>query len=225
MSSFLCNPRFLTCKRGFPGGSDGKESACNAGDLGSIPGLDRSPEEGNGYPLQYCCLENPTNKGVWRATVHGVAKSRTRLSDQHRLSLFKMFASVQSLSHVWLFATPWTTAHQASLSITSSQTLLKLMSMELVMPSNRLILCHPLLLLSSIFLSIRDFSNESVLCIRWPEYCSFSFSISPSNEYSGLTSFRMEIQDEVFIILAFQSLWELSDLFHLNCPCDRVSIQ
>ena len=89
------------------------------------------------------------------------------------------FSSVQSLSHVWLTATPWTAAHQASLSITISQSLLKLMSIELVMPSNHLILCHPLLLLSSIFPSIRVFSNESALCIRWPKYWSFSFNISP----------------------------------------------
>ena len=97
-----------------------------------------------------------------------------------------------SLSCVWLFATPWTAAHQASLSIANSQSLLKLMSIELVMPSNHLILCHPLLLLPSIFLSIRVFSNESVLCIRWQKYWSFNFSISPSNEYSGLISFRMD---------------------------------
>ena len=97
--------------------------------------------------------------------------------------------SVQSLSHVQLFATPWTGAHQAFLSITNSRSLLKLMSIESVMPSNHLILCRPLLLLPSIFPSIRLFSSESVLLIRWPKYWSFSFS--PSNEYSGLISFRM----------------------------------
>ena len=102
------------------------------------------------------------------------------------------FSSVQSLSHVWLFATPWTAACQASLSITNSQSLLKIMSIESVMPSNHLILCRPLLLLPSIFPSIRVFSNESVLCIRWPEYWSFSLSISPPSEYSGLVSFRMD---------------------------------
>ena len=91
--------------------------------------------------------------------------------------------SIQSLSCVWLFVTPWTAASQASLPNRNSQSLLKLMSIELVMPSNRLNLCHPLLLLPSIFPSIRVFSNESVLCIRWPRYWSFSFSISPSNEY------------------------------------------
>ena len=106
------------------------------------------------------------------------------------------FSSVQLLSHVLLFATPWTTARQAFLSITNSQSLLKLMSIESVMPSNHLILCRPLLLPPSIFPSIRVFSNESVLCIRWPEYWSFSFSISPSN--SGLISFRMDWLDLSF---------------------------
>ena len=107
----------------------------------------------------------------------------------------KLCSSVQSLSHVWLFATPWTVAYQASLSITSSWNLLKFMSIESVMPSNHLILCHPLLLLPSIFLSIRVFSSDSVLHIRWPKYWSFSFSISPSNEYSGLITFRMKWLD------------------------------
>ena len=101
------------------------------------------------------------------------------------------YNSFQSLSCVRLFVTPWTAAHQASLSITNSRSLLKLVSIESVMPSNCLTLCHPLLLPPSIFLSIRVFSNESVLRIRWPKYWRFSFSISPSNEYSGLISFRM----------------------------------
>ena len=103
------------------------------------------------------------------------------------------FSSVQSLSHVRLFATPWTEAHQASLSITNSWTLLKLMSITSVMPSNHLILCHPLLLPPSIFPSIRVFSSESVLCIRWPKCRSFSFSISPFNEYSGLIPLGLTI--------------------------------
>ena len=101
-------------------------------------------------------------------------------------------SSVQSLSCVQLFVTSWTAACQACLSITNSRSLLKLMSIELVMPSNHLNLCHPLLLQPSIIPSIRVFSNESVFCIRWPKYCSFSFSISPSNEYSGLISFMMD---------------------------------
>ena len=99
---------------------------------------------------------------------------------------------VQSLSCVWLFATPWTAAHQASLSFTISWSLLKLTCMELVMPSNHLILCRPLLLLPLIFSSIRVFSNELALHIRWPKYWSFNFSISPSKEYSGLISFRTD---------------------------------
>ena len=102
-----------------------------------------------------------------------------------------LFCSVQSLSHVRLFATPWTEAHQSSLSITNSRNLLKLMSIESVMPSNHLILCRPLLP-PSVFPSIRIFSNESVLCVRWPKYWSFSFSISPSNEYSGQSFLRMD---------------------------------
>ena len=102
------------------------------------------------------------------------------------------FNSVQSLSCVQLFVTPWRAACQASLSITNSWSLFKLMSIEAVMPSNHLIFCHPLLLLPSIFPSIRDFSNESNLCIRWPKHWSFSFSISPFNEFSGLISFRID---------------------------------
>ena len=105
------------------------------------------------------------------------------------------FSSVQSLSCVQLFGAPWTAALQTSLSITNSWSLLKLMSIESVMPSNRLILCSPLHLLPSVFPSIRVFSNESVLHIRWPKYWSFSFNISPSNEYSGLVSFRIDWLD------------------------------
>ena len=106
--------------------------------------------------------------------------------------ILKGISSVQSLSRVWQFGTPWTAAGQASLSITNSWSLLKFMSVESVMPFNHLILCRPLLLLSSNFPSIRVFSNELVLPIRWPKYWSFSFSISPSNEYIGLISFRMD---------------------------------
>ena len=102
------------------------------------------------------------------------------------------FSSVQSLSHVRLFATPCTAARQASLSITNSRSPHKSMSIESMMPSNHLILCHPLLLLPSVFPNIKVFSSESVLRIRWPKYWSFSFSISPSNEHSGLISFRID---------------------------------
>ena len=113
------------------------------------------------------------------------------------------FSSVQSFSHVRLFATPWTAALQASLSITNSWSLLKLLSIESVMPSN---LCHPPLLPPSIFPSIRVFSNESALRIRWPKYWSFSFSISPSNEYSGLISFRMDWLDRLAVQGTLKSL-------------------
>ena len=109
--------------------------------------------------------------------------------------LFSVSQSVQSLSHVRLFMTPWASARQASLSITNSRSLLKLTSIESVMSFNHLILCRPLLLLPSIFPSIRVFSNESGLRIRWPKYSSFSFNISPSNEHPGLISFRMEWLD------------------------------
>ena len=112
-------------------------------------------------------------------------------SQSHSFSSIQ-FSSVQSLSRVQLFATPWTAARQAFLSITNSQSLLKLESIESVMPSNHLAVFGPLLSLPSIFPSIRVFSNESVLCIKWPKYWSFSFSISPSNEYAGLISFRMD---------------------------------
>ena len=115
-------------------------------------------------------------------------------------------ASVQSFSHVQLFATLWTTAHQASLSITNSHSLLKLMSIISVMPLNHLILCHPLLLLPSMFPSIRVFLNQSALRIRWPKYWSFSFSISPSNGYSGLISFRMDWLDLLAVQGTLKSL-------------------
>ena len=115
-------------------------------------------------------------------------------------------SSVQSLSRVSLFVTPWTAAHQASLSITNSQSLLKLMSIESVMPSNHLILCCPRLLPSSIFPSIRVFSNESVLHIMWPKYWSLSFIVIPSNEYSGLISFRMDWLDLLAVQGTLKSL-------------------
>ena len=123
------------------------------------------------------------------------------------LLLFRhQFSSVQSFSCVWLFATPWTTTCQASLSIINSQSLHKLMSIMSAMPSNHLILCHPLLPSPSIFPSIRIFSKESVLCIRWPKYWSFSFSISPSNEYPGLISFRMDQLDLLTVQETLKSL-------------------
>ena len=119
-------------------------------------------------------------------------RGEERLRYMERAIWTLTFNSVQLLSRVWFFATPWTAARQACVFITSSRSLLKFMSIELVMPSNHYILCHPLLLLLSIFPSIRVFSSESVIHIRWPNYCSFSFSVSPSNEYLGLVSFRMD---------------------------------
>ena len=123
-----------------------------------------------------------------------------------------MLSSVQSLSRVRLFVTPWTAACQAALSITISWSLPKLMFIESVMPSSHLILCRPLLLLPFIFPSIRVFSNESAVCIRWPNYWSFSFNISPSNEYSGLISFRMDWLDLLAVQGTLKSL-----LQHHSC--------
>ena len=133
-------------------------------------------------------------------------------------------SSVQSLSHVRLFATPWTAACQASLSITSSRSLLGLMSIESVMPCNHLILCHPLLLLPSIFPSIRVFSSESVLCIKWPKYWSFSFSISPSNEYSGLISFRIDIVVRVSRFVLNTSKVRINAEFKMNKLIEPLSL-
>ena len=123
----------------------------------------------------------------------------------HPVSLMQ-FSLVQPLSCIWLFVTPWTAARQASLSITNSWSPLKPMSIKLVMPSNHLILCHPLLLLLSIFPSIRVFSSESALHLKWPKYWSFSFSISPSNEHLRLISFRIEWLDLLAVQGTLKSL-------------------
>ena len=138
-----------------------------------------------------------------------------------------MYSSIQSLGCVQLFATPWTAARQAFLSITNSRSLLKLMSIELVMTSNHLILCHPLLLLPSIFPSIRVFSNESVLRIRWPKYWSFSFSISPSKEIPGLISFRMDWLDLLAVQGTLKSLLQhhSSKASILGCSVGHVSLR
>ena len=134
-------------------------------------------------------------------------KAGLRLIIQNtKIMASRPISSVQSLSHVWLLSTPLTAAHQASLSITNSRSLLKLMSIELVMPSNHLILCRPLLLLLSVFPSIKVFSNESVICIRWPNYRSFSFNISCSNEHPGLISFRMDCLDLLAVQGTLKSL-------------------
>ena len=151
-------------------------------------------------PLQYSCLENPMDIGAWWATVQELDMTE-RLHSLHSLTHPPVqFSSFQLLSHVQLLAILWIAAHQASLSITNYWRSLKLMSIKSVIPSSHLILSRPLLLLPSIAPSIRVFSNESVLCIRWPKCWSFSFNISLSNEYWGLISFRIDWFD----ILAVQ---------------------
>jgi len=187
--------------------------SCNAMDC-SMPGFPTAhqlPEEGNDNPIQYSCLENPVDRGALWAVVHRVAQSRTQLK---HLSMHACigegngnplqyscletprdrgawWAAVYGVAQSWT----WLKWPSSSSTTTNSQNLLKLMSIESVMPSNHLILCHPLVLLPSIFPSIRVFSIESVLHIRWPKYWSFSFSISPSNEHPGLISFRMNWLD------------------------------
>ena len=140
-------------------------------------------------------LLTTSDKQVWLFIIYAV-------------SIQKGFSSVQSLSRVRLFATPWTAACQASLSLTNSWSPAKPMSTESVMPSNHLILCHPLLLLPSIFPSIRVFSDESALHIRWPKYWSFSLNICPSNEYPGLISFRMDWLDLLAVQGTLKSLFQ-----------------
>ena len=152
----------------------------------SVASMIRSPS--SPLPSSFNFAQFPLYNCYKQSSFKQFSLSRWDLTLTHRLKF--VFNSFQSLSHVWLFVTPWCSACQASLSITNSWSLLKLMSIASVMPSNHLILCRPLLLLPSVFPSIRVFSNESVLCMRWPKYWSFSFSISPSNEYSGLISFR-----------------------------------
>ena len=134
-----------------------------------------------------------TIKKIWRLNI--MLLNSQQIMEEIIKEIKICISSVQLLSHVWCFVTPWTAASQVSLYITSSQSLLKLMSIELVMPFNHLILCCPLLLLPSIFPRIRVFSSESVLSIRWPKFWNFRFSISPSNEYSGLISFRTDWLD------------------------------
>ena len=142
-----------------------------------------------------CCLWGRNIIGHDWSDLAAAAAAWTLLS-------FLFFVVVQSVSLVWLIVTPWTAACQASLSFTVSRSLLKLISIELMMPSNHLILCHPLILLPSVFPSINVFFNELALCIRWPNYWSFSFNISPSSEYSGLISFRIDWFD----LLAVQGI-------------------
>ena len=153
--------------------------------MGSIPGLGRYSVGGHGNPLQYSCLENPIDREVWQAMVH-------------------CYCSVDQSCQ--FFVTPQTAACQSSLSFTVSQHLLKLIPIEKVVPSNHFILCWPLVLLPPIFPSNRVLSNESSPHIRWPKYWSFRFSISPSNEYSGLISFRMDQFDLLAVQGVFKSL-------------------
>ena len=162
----------------------------------------------HGNTLQY--QENPMGWGAWWATVHGVAKSQTWLKQLSTHTLYDVV--FQSLSRVSLFATQWTAARQAPLSSIISWSLFKFMSIESVMLSYHLILCCPLLLLLLIFPSIRVFSKESALCIRLPEYWSFSFSHSPSNVYSGLISFRIDWFDLLAVPGTLKSLLQHHDL-------------
>ena len=152
-------------------------------------------------------LSDPMDCSPPGSSVHVIFQTRILQWVAISYSIYQyQFSSVQSLSHVQLFVTPWTAAHQAFLSITSSWSLLKLMSIELVMPFNHLILCRPPLLRPSIFPSITVFSNELVLCIRWPKYWSFSISISPSNEHSALISFMMDWLDLLAVQGTLKSL-------------------
>ena len=170
----------------------------NPGVACSGPGVQKGPRKGPTWPAE-------VESAVKDATAAAVRLSfPPKLHDGSQASL--QFSSVQLLSCVWLFATPWTAARQASLSITNSRSLLKLMSIESVMPSNQLILCFPLLLLPSIFPSIRVFSNESALHIMWPNYWSFSYNIRPSNEHLGLISFRMDWLDLLAVQGTLKSL-------------------
>ena len=182
----------------FPGGSSGEEPTCQCKRCGFDPYVGKILWRREWlHTLVFCPGEFHQEKPVRLLPIGSQSWTWLKWLSTHDLRIPQclFFSSVQSLSHLWLFATPWTAASQASLSITNTRSLPKLMSIEPVMPSNQFILCRPLLLPSSIFPSIRVFSNESILPIRWPKYWSFSFGISPSNEYSGLLSFRMDWLD------------------------------
>ena len=168
---------------------------------------------GHGNPVELFQIPKDDAVKVLHSICQQIWKTQQWLQDWKRSVFIPVpkkgngkFCSVQSLICVRLFVTPWTAAHQISLSITNSRSLPKPMSIESVMPSNHLILCHPLLLLSSIFPNIRVFSNESVLHIRWPKYWSFSFSISTSNEHPGLISLRMGLLDLLAVQGTLKSL-------------------
>ena len=202
IKSHVIKLRYVNLAWGVPGGGSGKKSACQWKRC-RRHGFD-SWVGGHGNSLWYSCLENPMDREAWWAVVLESQRVGHHWSDlAHKgqpLLIIFTFSSVQSLSRVQLFATPWITACQASLSITNSQSSLRLTSIESVMPSSHLILYRPLLLLPPIPPSIRVFSNESTLRMRWPKYWSFSFSIIPSKEIPGLISFRMDWLD----ILAVQ---------------------
>ena len=188
-----------------------KNPPANAGGTGLIPGMGRSPEVGSGNPLQIFAWRIPWTwkpGGLQSMGLQRVGHDWATNTSTFRTAFIylKMFSSVQLLSQVRLFATPWITALQASLSIINSESLLKLMSIESEMPSSHLILCCPLLLLFPIPPSIRVFSNESTIPMRWPNYWSFSFSISPSSEYPGLISFRMDWLDLLAVQGTLKSL-------------------
>ena len=202
--------------RHFPGGSAVKNLPDNAGDAGLIPSREISLGEGNGNTLQYSCLGNPMDRGVCQATVRWVAKNQKQLIDWAVTIVLYMWMfnfvtyisqSVNSVTQSCLtlcnpmdYSTPGLPVHHEIPEYT------QLMSTESVMPSNHLILCCPLLPPPTIFPSIRVFSIESVLRIRWPKYWNFSFSISPSNEYSGLISFKMDWMDLLAIQVTLKSL-------------------
>ena len=176
--------------------------------------MGRSPGEGNGSPLQYSCMgeevksERVEISDLFKDVIHFLSPDclQDGWSPQCLLYSAFQFSSGQLLSLVWFFANPWTAARQAYLSITNSQSLLRLISTVLVIPSNHLIFCCSLLLLPVIFPSTRVFSNELALIIRWPKYWSFSLSISHSNEYSGLISFRIDWFDLLAVQGTLKSL-------------------
>ena len=145
-------------------------------------------------------FQQPLHWYHWQLPCYGLSTQSTNSIAMR--STWVVLLSVQLLSPVQIIATPWIATHQASLSITNSRSLLKLMSIELVMPSNHLILCRPLLILSSVFPNIRVFSKESILHIRWPKYWSFSFSISPSSEYSGLNIYSVYIHVSIYLYIS-----------------------
>ena len=171
--------------------------------------------------------------GLWKllGAYHMVSKPCVYFPSSYKVKLLRtelcssiLLVVVQLLSRVWLFATPWTAAHQASLSVANSWSPLKCMSIESVMPSNHLILCHPLLLPPSIFPRIRVFSNESAVHIRWPKYWSFSFNISPSNEHPGLISFRMDWLDLLAVQRTINSLLQYHSLKASILQCSAFFI-